>query len=67
MNGAKVQTTVKYVQFDAYGLEQVPNDVMQKHANLCISGTNLILIKTEYLELFTGFENQKQKHLFPKT
>ena len=66
VNGAKVQTTVKYVQFDAYGLEQVPKGVMQKQANLCISGTNLILIKTEYLQLFMGFENQKQKHVFPK-
>ena len=34
VNGAKVQTTVKYVQFDAYGLEQIPKGVMQKQANL---------------------------------
>ena len=32
-----------------HGLEQVPTGVMQKQANLCISGTNFILIKTEYL------------------
>ena len=50
-----------------HGLEQVPTGVMQKQANLCISGTNFILIKTEYLQIFTGFENQKQKNVFPKT
>ena len=31
-----------------HGLEQVPTDVMQKQANLCISGTSFILMKTEY-------------------
>ena len=67
VNGAKVQTTVKYVQFDAYGLEQIPKGVMQKQANLCISGTNFILIKTEYLQLFMRFKNQKRKHVFTKT
>ena len=29
--------------------EQVPTGVMQKQADLCISGRNFILIKTEYL------------------
>ena len=48
------------------GLEQVRTGVMQKHANLCIPGTNFILIKTEYLSLFMGLKNQKQKHVFPK-
>ena len=32
-----------------HGLEQEPTGVMQKQANLCISGANFILIKTEYL------------------
>ena len=32
-----------------HGLEQLPTGVMQKQANLCISGTNFILMKTEYL------------------
>ena len=32
-----------------HGLEQVPTGVMQKQANLRISDTNFILIKTEYL------------------
>ena len=50
-----------------HGLEQLPTGVMQKQANLCISGTKFILIKTEYLWLFMGFKNQKQKHVFPKT
>ena len=49
-----------------HGLEQVPTGVMQKQANLCISGKNFIFIKTEYLQLFMGFKNQKQKHVFPK-
>ena len=49
------------------GLEQVSTGVMQKQVNLHISGTNFILIKTEYLQLFMGFKNQKQKHVFPKT
>ena len=66
VNGAKVQTTAKYIQFDAW-LEQVPTGVMQKQANQYISGTNFILIKTEYFQLFMGFKNQKQKHVFPKT
>ena len=49
------------------GLEQVPTGVMRKQKNLCISGTNFMLMKTEYLQLFMGFENQKQnqKHVFP--
>ena len=49
------------------GLEQVPTGVMQKQKNLCISGTNFMLMKTEYLQLFMGFKNQKQnqKHVFP--
>ena len=50
-----------------HGLEQVPTGVMQKQAYLCISGTNFILMKNEYLLLFMGFKNQKQKHIFPKT
>ena len=50
-----------------HGLEQVPTGVMKKQANLCISGTNFTLIKTEYLKLFMGFKNQKQKHVFPET
>ena len=41
---------------------KVSAGVMQNQANLCICRTNFILIKTEYLELFMGFENQKQKH-----
>ena len=41
---------------------KVSAGVMQSQANLCICRTNFILIKTEYLELFMGFENQKQKH-----
>ena len=49
VNGAKVQTTAEYVQFDAWAIEQVPTGVMQKQANLSISGTSFILIKTEYL------------------
>ena len=52
VNGAKVQATGNYIQFDT---------------KLCISGTNFIFIKTEYLQLFMGFKNQKQKHVFPKT
>ena len=32
-----------------HGLEQVPTGVMQKQTNLCICGTNFILMKTEYL------------------
>ena len=48
VNGAKVQTTAKCIQL-MHGLEQVPTGVMQKQAYLCISGTNFILIKTEYL------------------
>ena len=59
VNGAKVQTTAKCIQL-MHGLEQVPTGVMQKQAYLCISGTNFILIKTEYLQLFMGFKNQKQ-------
>ena len=47
-----------------HGLEQVPTCVMQKQAYLCIFGTNFILMKTEYLQLFMGFKNQKQKHVF---
>ena len=58
VNGAKVQTTAKC---------NTKLDVMQKQANLCISGTNFILIKIEYLQLFMGFKNQKQKHFFSKT
>ena len=66
MNGAKVQTTAKYIKL-IHGLEQVPTGVKQKQANSCISDTNFILIKTEYLYLFMGFKNQKEKHVFPKT
>ena len=66
VNGAKVQTTAKYVQFDAWARTGT-NRCNAKQANLCISGTNFILIKTEYLQLFMGFENQKQKHVFHKT
>ena len=58
VNGAKVQTTAKC---------NTKLGVMQKQANLCISGTNFILIKIEYLQLFMGFKNQKQKHFFSKT
>ena len=50
-----------------HGLEQEPTGVMQKQAYLCNSGTNFILMKNEYLLLFMGFKNQKQKHIFPKT
>ena len=50
-----------------HGLEQVPKGVMEKQENLCISGTNFILIRTQYLQLFLGFGNPKQKHAFPKT
>ena len=50
-----------------HALEQVTTGVMQKQANLCIYGTSFRLIKTEYLKLFIGFKNQKQKHVFPKT
>ena len=49
-----------------HGLEQVSTGVMQKQTNLCISGTNFILIKAEYLQLFMVFKNQNQKHVFPK-
>ena len=52
VNGAKVQATGNYIQFDT---------------KLCISGTNFIFIKTEYLQLFMGFKNQKQKHVSSKT
>ena len=41
----QLQSTYKLM----HGLEQVPTGVMQKQANLCISDTNFILIKTEYL------------------
>ena len=60
VNGAKLQTTAQW-------LEQAPTGVMQKQENLFISGKNFIFIKTEYLQLFMGFKNQKQKHVFPKT
>ena len=52
---AKLMSLVqKYKQLQSmynlmHGLEQVPTGGMQKQANLCISGTNFILIKTEYL------------------
>ena len=52
---AKLMSMVKkYKQLQSMynlmdGLEQVPAVVMPKQANLCISGTNFILIKTEYL------------------
>ena len=49
-----------------HGLEQVPTGVMQQ-AYLYTPSPNFILIKTEYLQLFMGFKNQKQKHVFPKT
>ena len=64
-NGAKVQTSSKYIKFDVW----VRTDTNRCNAktNLCISGTNFILIKTEYLWLFIRFKNQKQKHVFPKT
>ena len=44
----------KYKQLESmynlmHGLEQVPTGVMQKQINLCISGTNFIVIKTEYI------------------
>ena len=32
-----------------HGLEQVPTGVMQKQVDLCVSGTNFVLIKAEYL------------------
>ena len=57
-NGAKVQTAAKYIQQNRAR--------MQKQANLCISGTNFISLKAGYLQLFMGFKNQKQKHVFPK-
>ena len=56
VNGTKVQTTTKYMQFDAWA-RKVPTGVMQKQANLCMSGTNFIFIKTEYFQLFMGFKN----------
>ena len=62
----------KYKQLESpynlmHGLEQVPTGIMQIRANFCISDTNFILRKTEYLQLFMGFKNQKQKQVFPKT
>ena len=45
-------------------LEQVPTGVMQKQVDLCISGTNFVLIKAEYLQLFMGFKNKNM--FFPK-
>ena len=49
-----MQMVQKYKQLQSkynltHGLEQVPTGVMQKQANLCISATNFILIKTECL------------------
>ena len=52
---AKLMWTVqKYKQLQIifnllHGLEQVPTGVMQEQVDLCISGTNFILIKAEYL------------------
>ena len=48
VNDAKLQTTAKYIQFDAWR-EQVQTGVMQKLANLFISGKKFVFIKTEYL------------------
>ena len=47
-----------------YHTEQVPTGVLQKQANLCVSGTNFILIKTKYLQLFMGFKYQNTKKCF---
>ena len=66
VNGAKVQTTAKYMQFDAWARTGT-NRLMQKQTNLCIPGTNFIFIRTEYLQVFMELKNQKQKHVFPKT
>ena len=65
VNGAKVQTTAKYIQFDAW-VEQVPTGVMQKQANLYISGANFILIKTEYFQLFRDSKIRNKNMFFPK-
>ena len=45
VNGAKVQTTEKYIQFDAWARTATGrcNAKMQKQANLCISAINFIL------------------------
>ena len=65
VNGAKVQTTAKYIQFDTW-VRRGSNRCNAKTGIFVISGTNFILTKTEYLQLFMGFKNQKQKHVFPK-
>ena len=41
-----------------HGLEQAPTGVRQKQANLCIAGTNFILIKTIFVAIY---EIQKSK------
>ena len=67
MDSAEVQTTAKYIQFDAWaGTGTNRYNEKRKQSNLCISGTNFVLIKTEYLNLFMRFKNQNQKHVFPK-
>ena len=49
-----------------HGLEQVPKGVMQKQANLCISGTNFILIKTIFVAIYGIRKSKTKTRFFPK-
>ena len=66
VNGSKVQTTAKYIQFDA-GARAGINRCNAKTGKFLHLWYKFYLIKTEYLQLFMKFKNQKQKNVFPKT
>ena len=62
VNGAKVQATAKYIQFDAWaraGTNRCNATGVMQQTYLCTSDTNFILIKNEYLQLFMAFKNKK--------
>ena len=66
VNGAKSQKTAKYIQYDAWATPGT-NSCNGKTGIFVYLCYNFFLIKTEYLQLFMGFKNQKQKHVFSKT
>ena len=60
MNGGKVQTTVDWARTGTKRCNA-------KTGKFVYLWYKFRFNKTEYLQLFMGFENQKQKHVFPKT
>ena len=62
---AKVQTTAKYIKFDAWARTRT-NKCYPKTGKFVYVWYNFIFIKTEYLWLFMGFKNKNKNLFFPK-